>query len=336
MLLAALRMPASPHRLVLALALLAGGCGPVRAGHEPWAPPDYWAAERYVEIDGLRICYLEAGPADATQTLVFVHGWSGNLQNWWDQYELFQRNYRVVIFDLPGHGKSERGEHVDYSMDLYVDVLAGLMDERGIEHAHLIGNSAGAWVAAVFAAEHPERVDKLVLSDSTGTRFRGPVGPILPVLSGRMLQMANMTTGEHYPGLDAKSQARQEFVASFAGTVEEKPYLDMLGALIRSSYARIDHRLVEIDAPTLVVWGDDDPVVPKRAMHVFERELTDVRSYVIPLGGHTPMMQSPDEFNCAIEAFFDGRELAECERFALTKQRQRDRLAGTDAGPHYE
>jgi pimeloyl-ACP methyl ester carboxylesterase len=332
-----LTMPEIRSRLpMLALALVMSACGPVRAGHEPWTPPDYWAVEHYVEIDGLRVCYLEAGPADAEQTLVFVHGWSGNVQNWWDQFEHFQRSYRVVVFDFPGHGKSERGEHVDYSMDLYVDVLAGMFRELGIEHAHVVGNSAGAWVATVFAAEHPERVDKLVIADSTGTRHRGPVGGILPMMSGRLLQMANMTTGEHYPGLDPKSRARQEFAGSFAGTVEEKPYLDMLGTMIAYSYERIDHRLVEIEAPTLVVWGADDPVVPKRAMHVFERGLGDVQSYVIPLGGHSPMMQSPDEFNCVMEAFLDGRALDGCGEYALTKQRQRDRLAGRDSGPRYE
>jgi pimeloyl-ACP methyl ester carboxylesterase len=322
--------------MMLAIALLACGCGPVRAGHEPWTPPDYWSSEQYVEIDGLQICYLEAGPPDAEQTIVFVHGWSGNLQNWWDQFEHFQRSHRVVVFDFPGHGKSERGEHVDYSMDLYVDVLDGVFDELGIERAHVVGNSAGGWIAAMFAVEHPEHVDKLVLSDSTGSRYLGPVGPILPVMSGRMLQMAKMTTGEHYPGLDAKSRARQDFVASFAGTVEEKPYLDMLGELLRPSYERIDHRLPEIAAPTLVVWGDDDPVVPKRAMKVFVRGLEDVRSYSIRLGGHTPMMASPDEFNCVVEAFFDERELDGCREYALTKQRQRDRLAGRDTGPKYE
>jgi pimeloyl-ACP methyl ester carboxylesterase len=332
-----LSMPGSGSRLpTVALALLACACGPVRAGQKPWTPPDYWATERYVEIEGLRICYLEAGPADAEQTLVFVHGWSGNLQNWWDQFEHFQQSHRVVVFDFPGHGKSERGEHVDYSMDLYVDVLAGMFRELRIERAHVIGNSAGAWVATVFAVEHPEQVDKLVISDSTGTRHLGPVGGILPLMSGRMLQMANMTTAEHYPGLDAKSRARQEFAGSFAGTVEEKPYLDMLGTLLEPSYERIDHRLIEITAPTLVVWGDDDPVVPKRAMRVFERELADVHSYVIPLGGHTPMMQSPDEFNCVVEAFLDGRALDGCGEYALTKQQKRDRLAGNDTGPKYE
>lgn len=328
----------APRTLALALALAAStlGCGSVRAGSEPWTPPDYWTSERYVEVEGLRICYLEAGPPDADQTLVFVHGWSGNAQNWWDQFELFQRNYRVVVFDLPGHGKSERGEHVDYSMQLQVDVVAGMFEALDIDRAHVIGNSAGGWVAANFALQHPEAVDKLVLSDATGTRHRGPVGPILPIMSGRMLQMAKMTTGEHYPGVDAKSRARQEFVASFQGTVEEKPYLDMLGELLEQTYVRIDDRLAEIAAPTLVVWGHDDPVVPRRALKVFERELPNAQTYVIPLGGHTPMMQSPDEFNCVLEAFLDGRALAPCEAYALTKRDKKARLAGRDAGPRYE
>lgn len=145
-----------------------------------------------------------------------------------------------------------------------------------------------------------------------------------------------MTTGEHYPGLDDKSRARQEFVASFQGTVEEKPYLDMLGALLEQTYVRIDDRLSEIAAPTLVVWGHDDPVVPRRALEVFERELTNAQTYVIPLGGHTPMMQSPDEFNCVLEAFLDDRPLAPCEAYALTKRDKKARLAGRDAGLRYE
>jgi pimeloyl-ACP methyl ester carboxylesterase len=330
-------MTGTPRNLLSALfALAATGCGPVVAGSEPWTPPSYWAEEQFIEVEGLRICYLDAGPREA-ETIVFVHGWSGNLQNWWDQFEHFQRGYRVIVFDAPGHGKSERGEHVDYTMQLYVRVLEGMFEQLELERAHVVGNSAGGWIAAEFARQHPERVDKLVLSDSTGTRYTGPLGMILPVLSGRMLQLADITTGEHYPGRDPKSVARQEFVASFAGTVEEKPYIEALEALLQPSYEKLSReQLAEIAAPTLVVWGDDDPVVPVQAMRVFERSIAASESYVIHLGGHTPMMNSPDEFNCALESFLREQPLEQCKQYALTLERQRDRLAGSDVGPRYE
>ncbi|PRQ01015.1 Lipase 1 precursor [Enhygromyxa salina] len=318
------------------LALSALGCRGVIEGTEPWTPPSYWAQERYIELEGLNICYLEAGPADA-ETIVFVHGWSGNVQNWWDQFEHFQSRYHVVVFDAPGHGKSERGDHVDYSMALHVELVDELLDALEVDEAIVVGNSGGGWIAAEYAIQHPERVTKLVLSDSTGTRYTGSAGAVLNLLTARWLQIANMTTGEHYPGLDPKSQARQEFVSSFAGTVEEAPYLEALAALLAPTYERIPKsRLAQIEAPTLILWGDDDAVVPINAMKVFDKAIPDSQTYMVHLGGHTPMMNSPNEFNCAMDMFLGGGELRECKRYALTPKKQRDRLAGRDWGPHYE
>lgn len=324
---------------VLATLMLAAsgfGCGPVTAGTEPWTPPSYYADEHYVELDGLRICYLESGPKHA-QTIVFVHGWSGNVQNWWDQFEHFQHRYRVIVFDAPGHGKSERGEHVAYSMQLQVEVLDRLLDELEVEQAIVVGNSGGGWIAARYTIEHPERVSKLVISDATGSRHTGKAGPVLDMLNARWLQIANMTSGIHYPGLDPKSQARQEFAGSFAGTVEEKPYLEALATLLAPTYSRIGKDdLGKISVPTLILWGDNDPVIPVRALRSFERAIDGAQSYVIRLGGHTPMMQAPDEFNCAVDKFLDGEALADCKQFALTVDQQRDQLAGRYWGPSYD
>lgn len=318
--------------LMLASAL---GCGPVVAGTQAWTPPSYWIDEQFTELEGLRICYLEAGPRDA-ETIVFVHGWSGNVQNWWDQFEHFRGRYHVVVFDAPGHGKSERGPHVNYTMQNHVAVLDALLDELEVNQAIVIGNSGGGWIAAQYAIEHPERVTKLVLSDSTGTRYTGSAGGVLEILTARWLQLANMTTGEHYPGLDPKSQARQEFVGSFAGTVEEAPYLEALATLLAPTYEKIPKaRLQQIQAATLVVWGDDDPVVPINAMKVFDHAIADSQTYVIHLGGHTPMMNSPDEFNCAVQSFLEGAESEVCKQYALTPERRRDRLAGRDFEPRY-
>ena len=324
------------RQLLPALALVAAapGCSGVIAGTEPWEPPRYWAAERFTQLEGLDICYLDEGPRDA-ETIVFIHGWSGNVQNWWDQFEHFEDRYRVVVFDAPGHGKSSRGD-IDYSMALHMAVLDGLLDELEIERAIVVGNSGGGWIATNYAIQHPERVTGLVIADSTGTRHKGSAGAVLELMNARWLQISNMTTGEHYPGQDAKSRARQAFVASFAGTVEEAPYLEALAALLAPAYEVIaNDALAKIEAPTLIVWGDDDPVVPINAMKIFDRHIADSQTYVVHLGGHSPMMQSPDEFNCAMDVFLSGGDFAGCKQYALTPQRRADRLAGRDWGPHY-
>ncbi len=323
--------------LALALALASSlGCGfGYDKGTADWVPPDYWETERYAEVAGLRLCYLESGPldpdaaaAEPVPTIVFVHGWSGNLQNWWDQYEYFRQRYRVVVFDLPGHGKSERGPHIEHTMDLYDQALLELLDTLEIERAIIAGNSAGGWIATRFALDHPGRVERLILADPTGTRFRGKIGTILPILNARRLHMVGMTDGKHYPAVDPKSLERRAFIESFNGTAELKIYLETLAEVLPQTYVRLDGRFSELEAPTLLLWGDDDPVVPKRARKVYEREVDDLTTYLVQLGGHAPMMASPAEVTCAMDAFLNGRALEPCTRYAIDETIAKKREAG--------
>ena len=83
------------------------------------------------------------------------------------------------------------------------------------------------------------------------------------------------------------------------------------------------------------MWGHDDPVLPLKAMRAFTNTISNSQGYVVTLGGHTPMMQAPDEFNCAVDKFLDDQPLDGCKQFALTKQTREARLAGREWGPHY-
>jgi len=277
-----------------------------------WNPPPYFAPEHYAEIEGMKICYVEAGEAGAP-AIVFIHGWSGDIMNWWDQYEYFKDNYHVVILDDPGHGKSERRDDIKYSMPLDGKVVVGLMDYLGIKKAVLVGNSMGGHIVAWVAINYPERVEKLVLSDAAGSSDLRWLAGLLPLVNPTTLKLLNMDSGDQYKQDNPKNQARHEFIASFPGTSEEKPYLRALSRSLKSlALEPIKNDLPKITAPTLLIWGDNDPLVKPKVMDAFAARIPDTKRYLVPQGGHTPQMDTPAEFNCAVDKFVRGENMEDC------------------------
>ncbi len=296
------------------LVALVSACGTkIVETDAPWDPPAYFAQECYADVNGFRVCYLEAGK-EHEEAVVFVHGWSGNVHNWWDQFEAFSRSRHVLIFDLPGHGKSEKGGHLDISMESLVETVVSLMDLREIERATLVGNSAGGNVAARVAIAHPERVERLVLSDATGSGRDGIIAWVKPAVSPERLNRVGLTSGEHFPGEDPKSQARADMIRSYVGTEEERPYLESLADTFALYYERIPKdQLRGLKIPTLLIWGADDPVVPKRSIHYFERNIPRTETFWVDGAGHNPNTEAPDLFNCALQAFLEQRPVGACE-----------------------
>ncbi len=99
------------------------------------------------------------------KTLVFLHGLSDDLNYWEFLTTNLKKDYRVIRFDLPGHGESELGSG-EITLDLYVELLIGLLDELNVDNVNLIGFSLGGAVALDFALKYPKKVDSLVLMSS--------------------------------------------------------------------------------------------------------------------------------------------------------------------------
>jgi len=281
----------------------------------PWNPPDYFAPVKYAQIEGMKIAYLEAGEQNA-QAILFIHGFTGDAQNWWDQYEYFKQNYHVVVIDNPGHGKSERRRDIDYTMELDAKVAAKLLDYLQIEKAVVVGNSMGGHIAALVAIRYPEKVEKLVLCDAAGANdLRWLVG-LKPLLTGPVLgAILKPTSGNQYTPQNGHLEARQAHPRSMAGTAEEPLYLDALAKSIRSlALDSIKAELPKIKAETLIVWGDDDPTVPVRNVEIFHQLVPHSTVYMVHKGGHVPQMNTPEEFNCALEAFIKGECMEGCKQ----------------------
>src|SRR3990172_12332306 len=130
---------------------------------EDLEPESAGAPGMFVDIDGVRVHYVEAGRGDP---VVLIHGWNGSTFSYRHTIPELAQNHRVVALDLLGFGYSGRPARADYSVTAQVRLVAGLMDRLDIPSAVVAGHSMGGGIAMRLALSHPERVERLVLVDS--------------------------------------------------------------------------------------------------------------------------------------------------------------------------
>src|SRR5437870_3258456 len=138
----------------------------LRADPPVWNPDS--APSKFAKLDNLRVHYKSIG--DGPTALVLVHGWTGDLNFWRYQMPAFVGKCRLVLLDLPGHGKSDRPE-IDYTMDLFAKSVEAVMRDAGVERAVLAGHSMGTPVVRQFYRLFPQKTLGLVAVDGALRRF---------------------------------------------------------------------------------------------------------------------------------------------------------------------
>lgn len=215
--------------------------------------------------------------------LVLLHGLAGSGQWWERNLPALASSFKVTSIDLPGFGSSDRSTRL--ILDEVPAQVAALMGELGIERAHVMGHSMGGLVAGGLAAEHPERVDRLVLVDA-GFLSLDPTWRHR--LTGPLLTLP-WTAPSIVPVL-VRDLFRSGPVRMAAATAE----------LLRKDWS---HKLPAITAPTLVVWGQHDRVCNPRIGNEIAAAVPDARLVVIPGAGHNPMWEKQPDFDREVIAF---------------------------------
>ncbi len=283
-----------------------------------WMSVDWREHQRWVQIDGRWANVVELGEGPP---MVFVHGLSGCWQNWLETMPHFARTHRVIAADLPGFGSSQMPRE-SISMPGYGRFLEQLCDALEIPSAIVVGNSMGGFVAAQLAVAAPARVQRLVLVSAAGIDSeRVPRervlagGRVLTALTSRRIARLEHAMacrpGLRKVALGAVVRHTERLPAPSAFELMQgsgKPgFLPALEAILDH---RLRDRLPEISCPTLIVWGENDRIIPVRDAREFERLIPGARAVIYPDTGHVPMLEQPESFNALLDEFFAEQPVA--------------------------
>jgi pimeloyl-ACP methyl ester carboxylesterase len=221
--------------------------------------------------------------AGSGSPLILLHGLSGSGRWWGRNVDTFAAHFRTYSVDLPGFG-ANRGARWS-RLDDTTEWLAAWMAEQDLARVSVAGHSLGGAVAARLAARFPERVDRLVLVDAAirvqGVRGGGRAGDLV------------RTVGRYSPGLApmlVRDLLRMHPWSFVAATVDS----------LQSDWAP---HLARITAPTLVVWGEHDPITPSAHGHRIASAIPGAQLVTVANAGHSPMWERPESFNDAVLQF---------------------------------
>ncbi len=257
-------------------------------------------AQKEITIYGQKIHYVEAGSGP---NLILLHGLGGSSQGWQFNIGPLAEKYHVFVPDQIGFGKSDK-PLVNYRIRTYVDFLDQFCKQLKIERPTLIGNSMGGWIAAIYAATYPDRVDKLVLADAAG--YAPPKD-----FDTRAFYGLNPTTRAEMKVLVSKVFYNKAFLSDAAidqsmaarfGAGDGYTIKSITESIIRGEDF-LDDVVKTIKTPTLIVWGREDGLVPLSDGERFHKDIAGSTLIVFDQCGHVPNIEKAGEFNAAVIKF---------------------------------
>ena len=293
------------RRLLLFLGAF-GGCRAPALPEAQLFPVGTQLTARYVRVDGARIRYIDAGRGPP---VVLLHGLGASMYAWRKNLgAMAAAGFRVIAFDNRGFGLSDKPA-VPYDNAAYARLAIALLDSLGISDAVLVGHSMGGAIAAEVAIEYPQRVRGLVLVGSAGLGAREPLlfrvarwpvlGPAVLAFRGRGFTARLLKATYFDP-----SKVTESDVDQYYAPVAQPAYSRALRAVLRQfHFDGLEGRLDKIEAPTVVLWGEEDRWVPLGLGRALAAGITRSAFVSVPHAGHSVQEEAPDEVNHLVIRF---------------------------------
>jgi pimeloyl-ACP methyl ester carboxylesterase len=260
--------------------------------------------ERQITVSGLRTRVFEAGPRDATEAVVFVHGNPGSALDWNDLAGRTGAFARAVAFDMPGFGRADKPRDFEYSVPGEVRFLDAALSELGIERVHLVLHDLGGPWGMEWAASHPDRVAGVVLLN-TGAfiDYRWHIFARIwqtPVLGEVLMATTSRFAFRTLTNSGQKRKLPREYLDGMYDNFDR----DTRRAVLRHYRAesrpgpaarRQADAMRPHDVPALVLWGGRDPYLGLELAERQKQAFPSARVVVLPDSGHWPFIDNPEK-----------------------------------------
>ncbi len=273
-----------------------------------------------IEIEKqIQIAYNETGTGP--QTLLFIHGLANFKGVWKSNISELSKTYHCIAIDLPGNGHSSSDDY-NYSMFFYAECVKQFIDKMNFSNVILVGHSMGGQIALVLTLRYPHLIEKLVLVAASGLEYFSDLDRMMINQSMQMTQMfysneqslesAIHSSFYNFDKLSVNSLIKdaKEFIPIHSSNNWKKMVKDSISAMLNE---QVQQFLPTIKLPTLIIFGDNDAMIPNKLLHSSEtvqsiakkaNELIEnSQVLIIKKAGHFVQIEKSKEVNAAIAEF---------------------------------
>jgi 4,5:9,10-diseco-3-hydroxy-5,9,17-trioxoandrosta-1(10),2-diene-4-oate hydrolase len=272
--------------------------------------------DQYIKVGDISTRYWSVG--EKGKTIILIHGFGTSVEIWQHNISVLSKDYKVVAFDIPGFGRSDKIQHPDF-FTFIPRFVSDFMDALNIGKASLMGISLGGAISLKFAVQYPNKIDKLILVDSGGLGTDLPFSMCvvsLPIVGELLTRPSRKMTYEFLKPLVFDPKILNEEIIDFYYELSSLPGAQKSLLCILRSFCnifgpykdmihQIKSSLYQISAPTLIIWGKYDASFPLSHAYYAKEKIPNSKLHIIDQSGHLPNFEKPEEFNQIVLNFLN-------------------------------
>lgn len=257
--------------------------------------------EKFIKVGDYKIRYLEEGCSD--QNLILLHGLGGYAERWRNVMPYLSKKYHLFAPDLIGFGQSDKPS-VDYTMELFIKFTFEFLEAVGIKKTNMMGTSLGGQVVVECAATQNNIIEKIVLIAPAGVMKKST--PALDAYTMAALYPSRETIKTAYQMMAGEQRQVSEdsidnFIQNMSRPNAKMVFLSTLLGL--KNAPDISEKLNTIKVPTLIIWGEDDKLIPLEYAQHFVSSINHCQFVVMRQCGHAPHVEEPGKLADIVTKF---------------------------------